>query len=552
MRASRRSDPVNWIARALGLSLLLLPVACAAPQKTATKGLVRDGTPDGVNVALARERGRARAFEWADFTPETFERARREGKPILLDGSAEWCHWCHVMDATTYTDPEIGRILREKFIAIRVDVDERPDLAERYGAWGWPATILFSPTAEEIGKYRGYIPANDLRGILDKVLGTGASPDKSPTGAGDKAPPLAAMPWIAGRVTVDLDGYYDPEQGGWGRRQKAPMGANILFELLRAAHGDASALARATFSLQQQRALIDPVWGGIYQYSAASTWKEPHFEKLMTYQAENLTACARAFARTKDPSFRRDAEQIAGYMTAFLTSADGAFLPSQDADVGGHDTGARFIDGHVYYALGDKERRAIGIPRVDPHVYPLENGLAIAAFVALHEATGDAAVLEKARRAADFVLGHLVSEDGSVRRAESASAVRYLADAASFGRALLVLGKATKEARYTEAAKKIGPALLRDFSGEGSAALFDHSPDAKAAGVFARRERSLGPNVLAARFFVALSDATIDPESRERARAILAAASTPRALDAQGRMLGEYLIALDEAGLYPW
>jgi len=546
--------PVNPLLRALGLAMVLSPVACGAPAQTVTKGLVRAGTPDAVNVALARESGKSRSFEWAAFTPETFERARREGRFLLLDGSAEWCHWCHVMDATTYTDPEIGRILRERFVAVRVDVDEHPDIAERYGAWGWPATILLSPAAEELGKYRGYIPAKELRDILLEVTRMSAGPEggEIESAAGNRPPPLEAMGWIAGRATVDLDGYYDPKEGGWGRRQKAPMGANVTFELARARHGDKAALARATFSLQKQRALIDPVWGGIYQYSDASTWKEPHFEKLMAYQADNLEACARAFAETKDPAFRGDAERIATYITTFLTNGDGAFLPAQDADVGGHDEAARFVDGHVYYALGDKERRAIGVPRVDPHVYPQENGLAISALVTLYEATHDAAILAKARRAADFVLGALVSEDGSVRRKEGVHSVRYLADAASFGRALIRLASAAGSPRYAEVASKVSQALVRDFGDDATAALFDHTKDPAAAGVFARRERSLGPNVQAARFLLALAEATKSPDLRDRARKILAAISTPRALDAQGRMLGEYLTALDEAGLYPW
>ena len=546
---------MKLLARALALALLAAPAACAAPAvlpRAGAAGLVREGTPDAVDVALARRSGRTRAFEWATFSPETFERARREGKFILLDGAAEWCHWCHVMDATTYTDPEVGRLLRERFIAVRVDVDERPDIGERYGDWGWPATILFSPEAQEIGKYRGYLPPEELRAILEKVTTApaAAAPSAVDT-AKDRVPPLEAMAWIAGRVTVDLDSYYDPRLGSWGRAQKSPLGENAQLELVRAARGDAAALERARFSLAQHRKLIDPVWGGVYQYSAGRGWDDPHFEKLMTYQAENLEAYARAFAFTKDEAYRRDAKSIAGYMATFLTNADGAFLPTQDADVGSHDPGARFIDGHVYYALPDAERRALGIPRVDPHVYPFENGLAIAAFVTLHEASPDPALLAKARRAADHVLAKLVTADGLVKR-EGRHPARYLADAASFGRALLRLDAAAPDPRYRESASKIAEALLRDFDDPATGAFFDTSIDPAAAGVFATRLRTLANNVLAARFLLALSTAANDPSLRDRARRALAAVSTPRALDARGRMVGGYLLALDEAGLYPW
>lgn len=546
-------------ARALAaLALLLAPAACtpttSAPAEAPTKGIAHKGTPASVNIALARESGRKQLFEWAELAPATLERAKREGKYILLDGAAEWCHWCHVMDATTYTDPEVGKLLREKFIAIRVDIDERPDIAERYGEYGWPATILFTPAAEEIGKYRGYMPPAELLDILQKVAKLAAEAEHpEPAGtAKDRAPPLEAMGWVAGRATVDLDGYYDPDEGGWGQRQKAPLGANAAFELVRAAHGDKTALARATFSLNKQRALIDPVWGGIYQYSSATHWNEPHFEKLMTFQADNLDAYARAYAATKDEAFKRDAGLVASYMTTFLSNADGAFLPTQDADVGGHDHNAKFVDGHVYYALGDKERRALGIPRIDPHVYPLENGLAIAALVTWHEVSPSPDILAKARKAADFVLKTLVSDDGLVKRGAGAEAIRFLADAASFGRALIRLESATAEAKYREAAVKIATVMLRDFEDKATGAFFDHTVDPKATGVFARRERSFANNVYAARFFAALAASTKDATYRDRGRKLLAAISTPRALDSRGRLIGEYLLALDEAGLYSW
>lgn len=540
---------MSHLARALAAALLFAPLACAAPGPAPkTAGLVREGTPDGVNIALARESGRTRAFEWSELTPATLERARRENKPILLDGAAEWCHWCHVMDATTYTDPEVGRLLRESFIAVRVDVDQRPDIAERYGDWGWPATILLSPDARELGKYRGYLPPGELRGILQAVLTQRASGETAPSNPlADRAPPVEAMPWIAGRALVDMDAYYDPREGSWGRLQKSPLGENAQMELLRASRGDAAALERARFTLSKHHLLVDPVWGGIYQYSAGRTWAEPHYEKLMTYQAENLEAFARGYALTKDESFRKDAELIARYVSTFLTNAQGAFLPAQDADAGAHDPSARFVDGHVYFALDDAGRRALGVPRVDPHVHPFENGLAIAAFVTLHEAAPSADLLARARRAADLILSTFVSPEGAVGR-EGRHAVRYLVDAASFGRALVRLHAATGEARYRDAAIKIAAGLARDFEDPSTGAFFDTTADPAAAGVFAERIRSLPNNVLAARFLLALATAASDPAHRDRARRALVAVSTPRALDARGRMLGGYLLALDEAG----
>ena len=530
-----------------------LPATDAPPPR----GLVRAGTPPAVDIAAARARGGARSFTWRPWSPEAFAEARRDHKLILLDGAAEWCHWCHVMDETTYRDAEVGRILGERFVTIRVDVDEHPDLAERYGAWGWPATIVFSPEAEELGKYRGFLPADELRGLLTELLkatAAAAAPASLAPAPGDVPAPLAALGWIAGLALVDLDAYYDEEQGGWGHKQKAPLGANAELEIVRAARGDAAALARAVFTLQKQRALLDPVWGGVYQYSAGTTWTEPHYEKLMTFQAANLEAYARAYARTGDAALLADAVGIARYMGTFLSSADGAFLVSQDADAGAHDERQTFVDGDVYYRLGDRERRALGVPRVDDHVYGHENGLAVAAFVTLYEASHDPAALARARLAAGVVQRTLVDADGAVRR--TAQGARYLADAASFGRALARLAEAMGPSKdggpYRAAALAVAAAMTRDLADEATGAFWDRTPDPAAAGVFAHRTRPFIHNVMAARFFAALGRITGDAAWKERARRTLAAVCTPRALEERGRMLGELVLALDEAGAVAW
>lgn len=568
--AKPRARPARRLAamRPLRLALLaaILAAACApaappAPQQpratAAPRGLVPEDTPASVNIALARTRDGAQQFTWAPYAPESFERARRENKFILIDGAAAWCHWCHVMDETTYLDPEVGRALRDRFVTIRFDVDEHPDLAERYADWGWPATILLTPDAREIGKYRGYMAPDELRAILGEIDRAAAALDPEPGGPRieDRPATVEALGWIAGRVALDLERFYDKEQGGWGRPQKVPIGANIQFELRRAARGDAAALKRAVFSLNQQRAIIDPVWGGIYQYSVGGTWEDPHFEKLMGHQAANLEAYARAYAATRDAAFLADARKIAGYLNDFLSNAEGAFLVSQDADVGAHDRRERFVDGHVYYHLDDAKRRALGMPRVDDSVYGHENGLAIAALCALYEVSRDAAVLGRARRAADLLLRTHVLPDGAVRRPKREGGerpVRYLADYAALGHGLARLAEVSGEANYKEAAMRIAAAMDRDLADAETGAWFATTKDPAAAGVFARRDRTHPHNVLGARLFGALHRLTGDEAMRQRGRRGLAGISSPRAIRDQGRMIGEYLLALDELGVVPW
>src|SRR5262245_61477982 len=150
-------------------------------------------TPNNVDIAVARAGGAKQTFTWENWAPETFARAARERRYILVDGAAEWCHWCHVMDETTYRDAEIGSALRERFVAIRVDIDERPDIAERYGEWGWPATIILSPDAEELGKFRGYLPPERLREILSEMTSAAASSTTAPVAIAPE-PRAAALP----------------------------------------------------------------------------------------------------------------------------------------------------------------------------------------------------------------------------------------------------------------------------------------------------------------------------------------------------------------------
>ena len=269
-----------------------------------------------------------------------------------------------------------------------------PDVEERYGAYGWPATVVFSPDGEELGKYRGYIAPDAFADLLRAVVETRGVPTRAARGrrprtiAASKGPlPDEELAWIERMTELDLAEYYDEENGGWGKSQKAAMAMDNAWELSRARAGDASALARVLFTLGQQSALLDPVWGGIYQYSAARDWDHPHFEKLMTFQAGALENYAEAYALTHDAKWLDDARATRAYIDRFLTGPEGGFYATQDADLNAHDPSKRFVTGHEYYAKSDAERRALGVPRVDTHEYGKDNGLAIAAYVTLYQAT---------------------------------------------------------------------------------------------------------------------------------------------------------------------
>jgi hypothetical protein len=512
---------------------------------------------------------------WATFSPETFARAKAEHKFVVMDGSAEWCHWCHVMEATTYHDQEVRSVLDARFIAVKVDIDSRPDLQERYGDYGWPATILFSPDAVEIGKYRGYIAPEKFAEILKTLLATAASnvsttprslrsfvepggdPGRSAGFVVGASRPAVKTPlseehlaWISHATDVELEDYWDAQQGSWGHGQKAPLGWDNAWMLSRAEHDDAVAKEKVLFTLDRQAKLIDPVWGGIYQYSASSDWDHAHFEKLMTFQAPALENYAVAYRLTRDPKELARAKAILGYVDRFMKGPEGGFYTTQDADLNAHDRNKPFLDGHAYYALDEKRRLARGLPRVDTNEYGRENGLAIAAYATMYEVTRDPAVLASAEKAARRILATHATKRGGIAHGPIAGSeepkLLYLSDNAAFGWGLARLAAATAGPEHDEwaaAATKIADFILAELVDESGGGLFATTADPDAVGVFAARRVPFEDNVMALRLLARL------PHDGKRAAAIgriLRAISVPEEIKARGRWLGDYLLALEE------
>jgi hypothetical protein len=117
-------------------------------------------------------------IDWKTWSNSVFEQAKREHKFVLLDLGTQWCHWCHVMDTTTYTDPKVIQLLGDKYIVVRTDADSRPDLASRYEDYGWPATIVFNADGGEIVKRRGYMPPKEMASMLQAII---ADPTPGPS-----------------------------------------------------------------------------------------------------------------------------------------------------------------------------------------------------------------------------------------------------------------------------------------------------------------------------------------------------------------------------------
>ena len=494
-------------------------------------------------TALAAPDRPKAAITWHAWSDEIFAQAKRENKFVLLDLEAVWCHWCHVMAETTYHDPAVVALMGEKYLAVRVDQDSRPDLANRYEDYGWPATVIYAPDGTEIVKKQGYIePAGMvrlLRAVIDDpspVAVQNVSHDQAAAGdtvlPPDRAAALRAA-WLAG---------YDDKEGGWGFSHKYLEVDSIEYALRLAARGDARAAQMARDTLRLQRKLLDPVWGGVYQYSAGGTWDEPHFEKIISIQADNLRAGALAAAQWGDPADIATTRAIHSYLRKFLTSPDGVVYPSQDADLVPGEHSADF------FALDDAGRRARGLPRVDLHIYARENGWVIGALAQLAAVTGYDSYRAEAERAAHWVLQHRGLPGGGFRHDERDAAGPYLGDTLAMGRALLALHQLTQDPAWlarAEAAAKFIETHFRRAEAAGYAATDLAKP------TFPAPRPQFDENLNLVRFATALAHVTGRVEYRAMAQQSLRWLLAPGVTDNRGFSVAGLLLAEEEARTEP-
>ncbi len=329
------------------------------------------------------------AIDWHPWGSEPFELARRTGRPVLLDIGASWCHWCHVMDETTYADSEVARLIGQAFVAVKVDRDEHPEVDRRYqqqvgaltGEGGWPLTGFLTVDGE---LFLGgtFFPPSDghgrpgFRRVLKEVARLWSDEPERVRGnaqqiqealrrmRGPSAGPPGDLAAFLDSVRLGLDASYDPVHAGFGSAPKFPHPSAIEFQLWDAfstGRAESAERARETLSAMADGGIYDHVGGGFHRYSVDEGWHVPHFEKMAIDNAELLRAYVAGARRFGEPRFEEVIRGIVGWADSVLADPAGGWGASQDADNAPGDDGGYFTwtRAELRGALGPEEFRLV-------------------------------------------------------------------------------------------------------------------------------------------------------------------------------------------------
>ncbi|KAB2814520.1 DUF255 domain-containing protein [Phaeocystidibacter luteus] len=325
----------------------------------------------------------ASEIHWEEWSSDIFERAEQEGKLVLLHLEANWCHWCHVMERETYSDEEVVEFVNANFIAVHADQDDHPILGNRYRAYGWPAIILFNTAGAEVNKIAGYRGPDRFMSILKNAVN---NPVELRPRSRDFNPNVSVSEQWQNRYLNTLD----TVKGGYKSAQKYVDEALFDWSMLQPyAHVSAKWLE---VSMRGSLELIDPEWGGVYQYSVHYGWTDPHYEKLIEKQARYIRLYAQWFQHTNDTTYLEAMRDVLKYTDEFLSANDGRWFTAQDADL------EKGVKGHEFFALDSLSRYRAGIPAIDSNIYVEQNGTMISACVYAWAATGQERYLERANK----------------------------------------------------------------------------------------------------------------------------------------------------------
>jgi uncharacterized protein YyaL (SSP411 family) len=446
---------------------------------------------------------------WYPWGEEALNEAKKQNKPIFLSIGYSTCHWCHVMNAESFSNEEIGALMNANFIAIKVDREERPDVDSTYMAVarklmsdpGWPLNVILTPDGRPFFA-AAYIPKDRLRDLLTSLGKTWKEhPEQIASTASmvlqSLAPENASSeipgPELLKKTYDQFAERFDESNGGFLPAPKMPAAHQLMF-LLRywRRTGEPHALAMVETTLQKMRAgaIWDAKRGGFHRYAVDAAWKQPHYEKMLCDQALIAMAYLEAYQATHKPEYAATARAIFTYVLRDLRAPNGTFYSANDSD--------------------NRTAR-------DEKILTDWNGLMIAALSQGAAVLDDATYALAARRAANVLLAK-----AKLQHSDKQQAV-FLDDYTFLVWGLLNLYEATFEVRYLESAIKLERESLSRF--RDATGRFYLTPSDAATLLIRPRETSDGAspsgNSVQLTNLVRLSRITADPLYEKAANDLL-------------------------------
>ncbi len=463
--------------------------------------------------------------QWYPWGTEALNRARDETKPLLVSVGYSACHWCHVMAHESFEDPETAALMNERFVCIKVDREERPDIdalcmeacQALTGHGGWPLNAFLTPTLEPF--YAGtYFPPEQRQGLpswrmvllavadawrdrRDELVGQasrlvdaiGASARLEPSGEPiDRA--------ALDRSVENLRSLYDPVNGGFGGAPKFPPASVIEFLLAR---GETE-MSVGTLRAMARGGIYDQIGGGFSRYAVDATWTIPHFEKMLYDNALLARAYLHGAQVARDPDLERIARETLDWVLREMVSRAGGFYSALDADSEGVEgkyyawTREELGDAAELFELAPFEHgtfvlRASGPipsgvrerlyrlreqrvrPGLDDKVLTSWNALMISALAEAGAALSEPRYVEAAVRAADFIVRERLDSDWRLLRTDRVHG--YLEDYAYLLEALITLYESTFEPRWYHEAVRCAEQLIERFSDPERGGFFTTAAD---------------------------------------------------------------------------
>ena len=496
-----------------------------------------------------------RLVAWQEWNGETFDRAQAERKPILLSIGAVWCHWCHVMDRTTYGNPEIAALINERYIPIRIDNDLRPDINDRYNQGGWPSTVFLTPAGHVI--YGGtYLPPDQMLALLpqlsdyyannrdeihEKVRAALAQEQEKRDGPGG-----TVLPENAPAIVLDqMERQYDSRYGGFGFGAKFPHPEAL--DLVIASFWQTrdpfwQEMATRTLDGMAERGMFDQIEGGFFRYSTDRAWQTPHFEKMSEVNAALIRTYLHAAMVFGIPKYAAVARQTLGFVMDRLVDPNGGIRGSQDAD-------------ERYYRRDATGRATMTPPAVDPRVYTNWSARMASSLLLAHVTLADDPRREEYRAVALRTVDRLLAEardgDGGMFHMLAPDGTRgekgLLTDQIWMAQAALDAYAHTGDAEYHAHARRIAAFMLRTLlapTGFRDRPLGDVN-----LGLLTEPVYSLADNGVAADLFLRLAWLTGEEAYQQIATRLLAGFG--EAYAAQGVFAATYALAWARAHSEP-